>query len=185
MFMEFYVFVHNHSQIFFYFYFFQRVLVSLPKVYMRLHLVVLNSNCHTLDHIAKVSTSFCNIFDYLSLFTSRYTFVSSANTFAVLVRTLVKSLIYITNSSGPITIPCGMPLITFSQEDGFPSTTSLFVFCCLKMVVSSTICHLLFPRHRIERFRKIRINYVNSFAVFYYISYSSFLAKSVPVYFLL
>ena len=71
--------------------------------------------------------SYCNNFDSLDLFTSRYTFVSSGNSFVMLVKALVKSLMYITSSSGPSTVPCGMPLITLYQEDGFPSTTT-FVF---------------------------------------------------------
>ena len=118
------------------------LLLLLPKC-MGLHFVVLNGNCHNLDH---VSTSFCNNFDSSELFTPRYTFVSSANSFVMLVKSLVKSLMYITNSSGPSTVPCGMPLITFSREDGFPSTATL-CFLLLKMIVSTAVCHLLFTRH--------------------------------------
>ena len=100
-----------------------------------LHFVVLNDNSLTLDHIAKVSTSFCNNFDSSMLFTSRYTFVSSENSFVVFVKSLVKSLMYITNSSGPRTEPYGMSLITFSQEDGFPSITTL----CLLLLKNDCI----------------------------------------------
>ena len=79
-------------------------------------------------------------FDSLELFTSRYSFVSSANSFVMLVKSLIKSLMYITNSSGPSTVPCEMPLITFSQEDGFPSTTTL---CFLLLKNDCIDCSML------------------------------------------
>ena len=136
---------------------------------MRLHLVVLNGNCHTPDHISKVSTSFCNIFDSPRLFTSRYIFVSSANSFVVLVKTLVRSLKYITNSSGPSTTLWNATYYIFPRN----------VFCCLKMIVSTTVCHLSFPRHLPLRLVSyvaqnqtisyiLCIYYVNSSALFYY-----------------
>ena len=43
------------------------MLGSLSKICVRLHFVVLNGNCQTLDHIANVSTSFCNNFDFSRL----------------------------------------------------------------------------------------------------------------------
>ena len=41
-----------------------------------------------------------------------------------------RSLIKITNSTGPSTLPCGTPLVTFDQSENIPFTDTL---CCLQI----------------------------------------------------
>ena len=60
-----------------------------------------------------------------SLSTTLYSFVSSANSFAVeFLATDGKSLMKMLNKTGPRTLPCGMPLVTSHVSDVFSFTTT-------------------------------------------------------------
>ena len=70
-----------------------------------------------------------------------YSFVSSANSFTVLLSSLGRSLMYITKRVGPSTLPCGMPLVTAAGVELHPFTCTL----CVRPVRNAAVHFSIFP----------------------------------------
>ena len=92
---------------------------------MHLHFPKFNNICHFSDHLTNLSRSSCKLCLSASLVTFLNTFVSSANFSTLLDVSSSKSFIYIKNSIGPNTDPCGTPLRTDFQFEISPSTITL------------------------------------------------------------
>ena len=96
---------------------------------IHLHFPKLNNICHFSDHLTNLSRSSCKLYLSVSLQTFLNTFVSSANLSTLLDMSSSKSFIYIKNSIGPNSDPCGTPLKTDFQFEISPSTITLFSVC--------------------------------------------------------
>ena len=83
----------------------------------------LNNICYLSDHLTNLSRSSCKLCLSVSLLTFLNTFESSANFSTLLDMSSSKSFIYIKNSIGPNTDPCGTPLKT---DFHFEMSTSFF-----------------------------------------------------------
>ena len=82
---------------------------------IHLHFPKFNIICHFSDHLTNLSRSSCKLCLSVSLENFLNTFVSSANLSSLLDMSSSKSFIYIKNSIGPNTDPCGTPLKTDFQ----------------------------------------------------------------------
>ena len=98
-------------------------------MWIHLHFPKLNNICHFPDHLTNFSRSSCKLCLSVSLVTFLNTFVSSANLSTLLDMSFSKSFIYIKNSIGPNTDPCGTPLKTDFQFEISPSTITLSSVC--------------------------------------------------------
>ena len=96
-------------------------------MWRQLHFPKLNSICHFSDHSVNLLISSCKCCLSASLLIFLNTFVSSANFNTLLVMSSSKSLMYIKNTIGPNTDPCGTPLQTDFQFETSPSTTTLYL----------------------------------------------------------
>ena len=90
-----------------------------------LHFPKLNNICHFSDHLTNLFRSSCKLCLSVSLVTFLNTFVSSANFSTLLDMSSSKSFIYIKNSIGPNTDPCGTDI----QFEISPSTITLCLLC--------------------------------------------------------
>ena len=85
---------------------------------VELHLPLLGPRMQVVQITLELSTVFCSCDRpvYLGIIGKKYyiTFVTSSG----------RSLIYTTNSTGPNTLPCGIPLITSVQDDFCPLMTT-------------------------------------------------------------
>ena len=88
---------------------------------IHLHFPKLNNICHFSDHLTNLSRSSCKLCLSVSFVTFLNTFVSSANL------STSRSFIYIKNSIGPNTDPCGTPLQTDFQFEIFDQNPTALV----------------------------------------------------------
>ena len=95
-----------------------------------LHLSALKRSCYLSAQSTSLSMSACIVCLSDSVWTVDETLVSSAYIVHHDSRISGRSLIKITNSTGPSTLPCGTPLVTFDQSEYIPFTDTL---CCLPM----------------------------------------------------
>ena len=96
---------------------------------IHLHFPKLNNICHFYDHLTNLSRSSCKLCLSVSFVTFLNTFVSSANLSTLLDMSSSRSFIYIKNSIGHNTDPCGTPLKTDFQFEISPSTITLCLLC--------------------------------------------------------
>ena len=80
-------------------------------------------------HLTNLSISSCYLCSSASLVTFLNTVVSSANLTTLLDMSSSKSCIYIKNSIGPNTDPCGTPFKTDFQFEISPSISTLCLLC--------------------------------------------------------
>ena len=101
---------------------------------MALHLSTLYCSCYFCDHTLSRSRSSCKDLPSSTVFTGPQIFVSSAN---ILVPLLTMSGRSLTNiySSGPMTDPCGTPLLTSVYDDSIPSTITLIFRLITKILI--------------------------------------------------
>ena len=96
---------------------------------IHLHLPKCNNICHFSDHLTHLSRSSCKLCLSVSLVTFLNTVVSSANFTTLLDMSSSKSFIYIKNSKGHNTDPCGTPIKTDFQFEISLSTNTLCFLC--------------------------------------------------------
>ena len=90
--------------------------------FMVLHFCGWKTSSQSSDHFCRLVRS--RWMDSVSSCVSlrAYSFVSSANIFTLLFTARGISLMYMTKSVGPSTLPCGIPLVTGAGDDAFPFT---------------------------------------------------------------
>lgn len=125
-----------------------------------LHLSALNFICHLFDQSTSLVRSACSSIQSCSVRTRQYTLVSSAKICAALQTMSGRSFINSTNNIGPRTLPCGMPLSTFSHVDRLLFTTTRWVCPVQNALIQSYVSQSL-VRYSVKRFAEIEIDGIN------------------------
>ena len=116
---------------------------------MTKHLSTLNSISHLASHLPSASRSCCRrSVSFLSVM-SRYNTQSSAKSLTLLlVIDSCRSLMYARNKTGPMTVPCGTPLVTGLGVEVSPFSSTRWVLSFRKAVIQARL-FLRTPYHRV------------------------------------
>ena len=121
------------------------------------------------DHVSSVLMSRCRDFRSSSAdVTARYSLVLSANNLIEFSTVPGISLMNVKNRTGPRTLPCGTPLVTFTHSEQAPFTETCWTLLCRydsiqrtscrENLVGYQLCHQSSVWHSSRRFGKIEVN---------------------------